>query len=95
MIKTKQFCHKILANIGTKSAKAFTNLVISLSSDEKSRSVVELSESPLFHHQYSSIRDAIAGVGKDESEQRQSMITGRAIALPAGDRSSNKTKSAR
>jgi hypothetical protein len=81
VIKTKQLCHKILANIGTKSAKAFTNLVISLSSDENARSVVELSESPLFHHQYSSIRDAIAGVGKDESEQSQTMETGRAIVL--------------
>jgi len=89
--KTKQLCHKILANIGTKYAKAFTNLVISLSSDEKARSVVELSESPLFHHQYSSIRDAIVGVGKDESEQRQTMLTGREIVLseldlPAGSR---------
>ena len=69
MKKTEQLCQDIVANIGTKNAKAFTNVVISLSSYDSARSITELSESPLFHHQYSSIRDGIAGVGAEEEEQ--------------------------
>jgi len=89
--KTKQFCQDIGANISTKNAKAFTNLVISLSSYEGARSVTELSESPLFHHQYSSIRDAIAGVGQNEEEQAGAMSRIRdlglsQLALESGDR---------
>lgn len=79
--KTKQFCQEILAKIGTKSAKAFTNLIISLSSYEPARSVTELSESPLFHHEYSSIRDGIVGIGSDEEEQRDAMLRGRTMCL--------------
>ena len=74
-----------MSKIGTKSAKAFTNLVISLSSYESARSVTELSESPLFHHQYSSIRDGIAGIGSDEQEQRESMHIGRTLCLEQMD----------
>ena len=81
MKTTKQFCHKILANIGTKNAKAFTNTVISLSSYEKAQTVVQLSESPLFHHQYSSLRDGIAGVGSTAEEQRATMKLSRQLAL--------------
>lgn len=85
MKKTKEFCLRILANIGIKNVKAFTNLVISLSSYESARSVTELSESALFHHQYSSIRDGIAGVGENESEQKETMKRGRDICLSQVD----------
>ena len=81
MKKTEQFCQDIVANIGTKNAKAFTNVVISLSSYDSARSITELSESPLFHHQYSSIRDGIAGVGAEEEEQKEAMIRGRTLCL--------------
>ena len=60
-------------------------MVISLSSYESARSVTELSESPLFHHQYSSIRDGIAGIGSDEQEQRESMHIGRTLCLEQMD----------
>lgn len=56
-------------------------MVISLSSYEAARSITELSESPLFHHQYSSIRDGITGVGADEATQQQTMQQARQICL--------------
>ena len=81
MKKTEQFCQEILAKIGTKSPKAFTNTVLSLSSYESGGSVTELSESPLFHHQYSSLRDGIAGIGEDESSQSAAMLRVRELGL--------------
>lgn len=89
MKKTEQFCRSILTNIGIKSVKAFTNLVISLSSYESARSVVELSESPVFHHQYSSIRDGIAGIGHTAAEQESSMSQVRDLGLSSIDFSSS------
>lgn len=55
---TNQFCLDIL-KLGVGHKKALANLVMALSS-YKAASVVELSESPLFHYQYSSINDAIS-----------------------------------
>lgn len=81
MKKTEQFCRDIGTKISTKNAKAFTNLVISLSSYEQAGSVTGLSESPLFHHSYSSIRDGITGVGGNEEEQVASMSRLRELAL--------------
>ena len=58
MIKTtNQYCLEILS-LGVRHVKALANLVMALSS-QKVSSVVELSESPVFHYQYSSIADAI------------------------------------
>lgn len=54
--------------LGTYHAKALGSLVMSLASFEGAHSVVGLSESPLFHHQYSSICDAINGICKNESQ---------------------------
>jgi len=79
--KTKQFCQDILAKISTKNAKAFTNLVISLSSHCSAKSVTALSESPLFHHEYSSIRDGISGVGTNIEEQSESMFRVRELGI--------------
>jgi hypothetical protein len=56
--KTNQFCLDIFS-LGTKRPKALANLAMALSS-HKADCVTALSESPLFHHQYSSITDAIA-----------------------------------
>ena len=77
---SEQFCHDLL-KLDIKYAKAFTNLVMALSSYDTARSVVELSESPLFHHQYSSIRDGIHGIGKTEEEQSQVMQAIRSLGL--------------
>jgi len=79
--RTEQFCRKILSNISIKNAKAFTNLVMSLSSYETARSVVQLSESALFHHEYSSIRDGIHGVSEDELEWENSLRSARTLLL--------------
>lgn len=52
--KTNQFCHNLLGlKIG--NSKLLCNLVMALSSDTKSKSVVEISESPLFHYEFSSL----------------------------------------
>ena len=55
--------------------------MVALASYDSAQSVVELSESPLFHHQYSSIRDGIHGVGKTEEEQTKIMATLRSLGL--------------
>ena len=50
----EQFCHDIL-NFDIKCAKALSNIVMALASYQPARSPVELSLSPLYHYQYSSI----------------------------------------
>ena len=69
---SEAFCHQLL-NLDIKYAKSFTNLVMALASNTTAQSVVQLSESPLYHHQYSSIRDGIHGIGTDCSEQQEAM----------------------
>jgi len=64
---SESFC-QAMTKLGTYHAKALASLVRSLASLENARSVVGLSESPLFHHQYSSIADAINGVCAKESD---------------------------
>lgn len=77
---SEQFCHDLL-KLDMKYAKAFTNTSIALSSYEPAQSVVQLSESPLFHHQYSSLRDGIDGVGQNEEEQSKTMASVRSLGL--------------
>lgn len=57
-----------MTQLGTYHAKPLASLVMALASFEKAHSVVGLSESPLFHHQYSSIADAIHGICAKESD---------------------------
>lgn len=57
-----------MTQLGTYHAKPLASLVMSLASFEKAHSVVGLSQSPLFHHQYSSIADAINGICAKQSE---------------------------
>lgn len=50
-------------------SRSLCNLVMSLASYEGARSVVELSESPVFHYQYSSIGKAIRALVRDEADR--------------------------
>ena len=61
---TNQFCLEIL-NLELGSPRALANLVMALGSC-KADSVTALSENPIFHYQYSSIRDAVSGLARDE-----------------------------
>lgn len=78
---SEQFCHDLLS-LGIKYCKAFTNLVMSLASYERPSSTTSLSESILFHHEYSSIRDAIYGVGQTDEERSENMSALRHLCLP-------------
>ena len=42
---------------------------MALASYKSAKSVVQLSESPLYHYQYSSLTDAISNLAKTESER--------------------------
>jgi len=56
------------------SAKAAVNIVMALASFREARSVVELSLSPIFHYQYSSISKTIHRIGTQEPEHLQRAI---------------------
>ncbi len=62
---TNQYCLDIL-HLDVRHNKALVNLVMALAS-HKSNSVVELSESPVYNYQYSSIQDAITHLSPDEA----------------------------
>lgn len=64
------------------NSKALANLMMALSSDCTAKSVVGLSESPLFHHQCSSICDAIAHLSTDEVSLANVKSTVQALCLP-------------
>lgn len=66
-MKVEQFCHSILRMENQKS-KAIANLVMGLASQCSARSAVEVSLSPCYHYQYSSISDAIDGLFCCEKE---------------------------
>lgn len=57
--QTEQFCHSILS-LNVAKSKALANLVMSLASDQGSRSVVELCLNSCYHYQFSSISKTIA-----------------------------------
>ncbi len=63
--QTHQYCLDIL-DLEVRHNKALVNLVMALAS-YKSTSVVSLSESPVYHYQYSSIQDAITHLAMDEA----------------------------
>ena len=56
------FCHDIF-DLDNGYSKVIVNLLLSLGSNENAKSVVGLSESPLFEHHYSSISQAISNFG--------------------------------
>ena len=63
-----QFCQDIFG-LDLPFRKVFINVLMSLSSSD-SRSVVGLSESPLFSHSYSSISQSVSSLSTDESSYR-------------------------
>ena len=63
---SESFCQALL-ELDINHAKALANLVISLASYTEADSVVELSKSPLYHFQYSSICDAINALCHNEA----------------------------
>ena len=62
----EQFCKSIL-RIETEKNKALANVVMGLASQRSSKSVVELSLSPCYHYQYSSISKVVAVLSNQES----------------------------
>lgn len=66
----ERFCEDILTlNLSNRQATA--NLVMALASYREAKSVVGLSKSPLFHHQYSSISKAIANLARNNHERKR------------------------
>jgi len=64
---SEQFCHDIL-KLGINRSKAVANLVMALASYLEGKSIVELSLSPVYHYQYSSIFKAIAHIATDAAD---------------------------
>ena len=65
--KAIDFCHSIF-DLDNAYSKVLVNLVMSLASNQTSRSIVGLSENPLFEHHYSSISQAIKTFGSKYSK---------------------------
>ena len=63
---SEQFCHHIM-NLETPHSKVFASLIMSLSSNRPSGSVVGLSENPLFQQSYSSISQLVSTLSADKS----------------------------
>ena len=59
--KSNQFCLDIL-QLDVSSPKALANTVMSLASNTQAHSPVELSESPVFHYQNTSMSKSVAGI---------------------------------
>ncbi len=64
---SEQFCQGLL-DLYLPWSKALANSVLALSSYCEGKSLVELSLSPLFHHQYSSIFKCIADLHDSSKE---------------------------
>lgn len=67
MKKTESICQKILL-LPISRAKAFTNLVMSMSSNTTSKSVVGLSSNPIYHYHYSNMSKISENLSKTEEE---------------------------
>ena len=65
----EQFCKAILQLI-QRNGKALANLVMGLASQTSAKSVVEVSLSPCFHFQYSSINKAIDSVYSEKEAKK-------------------------
>lgn len=72
----KQFCHSIL-QMAVQKNKAIANLVMGLASQSFAKSVVEISLSPCYHYQYSSISDAINAIFESKAYEREKTATAR------------------
>jgi hypothetical protein len=63
------------SQLSIESAKPFANLVMALASYTPAQSLVQLSQSPLYHYQYSSITDAIHALARDGPHAQQVLDT--------------------
>ena len=66
-LKSNRFCHEPL-DLKIGRSRATANLVMALASCEGANSPVELSGSPLYRYQYSSITDALTDLAKGRGE---------------------------
>jgi len=69
-LKSERFCHEIL-NLKIRRCSATANLIMALVSYEEARSPTELSESPVFHHQYGSITKAVGDLARGPTERAE------------------------
>lgn len=67
----EQFCNSIL-QLDVQRSKALANLVMGLSSQDFCKSVVEISLSPCYHYQYSSINKAICELFSEKEKSGDS-----------------------
>lgn len=67
-IMIKQFCTSIL-QLNLPNSKALANLVMGLASQTNAKSVVEISENPCYHYQYSSISKAIGDLYNEKAKK--------------------------
>jgi hypothetical protein len=65
-VMVEQFCKSIL-QLEIKRSKSLANLVMGLSSQTHAKSVVEISLSPCYHYQFSSISKTIDALFKELS----------------------------
>lgn len=72
MKKTAEIYSQALVSL--KGSKVLANLVMAIASDVHARSVVEYSESALFHYQYSSISQLFIRIGAGETKNVGSFI---------------------
>lgn len=69
-LKSERFCHEIL-NLKIRRCSATANLIMAIASYEGARSPTELSESPVFHHQYGSITKAVSDLARGPTERAE------------------------
>lgn len=67
---SKQFCHELL-KLDINRSKALVNLVMALSSYQFADSLVQLSLSPIYHYQFSSVFKAIEHLAHDAESYRK------------------------
>ena len=60
-----------ILTLNISNRQAVANLVMALASCQTAKSVVALSKSPVFHHQYCSLTDAISNLAKNERELKR------------------------
>ena len=72
----EQFCKSIL-QIEVGNNKALANVVMGLSSSPRAKSVVELSLSPCYHYQFSSINKAINTLNEKKGLEEEAEIKAR------------------
>ena len=70
----EQFCKSII-QLEVENSKALANLVMGLGSSPRAKSVVELSLSPCYHYQHSSINKAVDKLhGNDSLKEDENRI---------------------